>query len=410
MGVAAPWCLGASLLVSFTAEAGQELPTGASLEPILSRAAPAPYDLVPGARAFSSQLGGGGGRGLLREARLAIGAPEDLPAKTDEADPRAVIKANVKIFPVVDRAKKGDPVVALRPTFDSKYRQPGGLGAMRADRLIFGFEQSGLASAFAPSEGDVPGPETVAAFEAWPDGESPTTQKASADASPQQGGSAFTVRPANLAARAAQGATPAVPRAVALSSNTPLDSDQTPIEVVASAKADSAVAKADSVIAKAPPPVAVVPRPGERTNYAALIAPERLDAEKRCLAQAIYFEARDEPEEGQAAVAQVILNRTTSGLYPTSICGVVFQNRRHYKACQFSFACEGKALRIREQDNWAIATRIADEVLAGKTWVADVGGSTHYHATYVHPRWARRLKKTDVIGRHIFYQLKPGQT
>ena len=201
-----------------------------------------------------------------------------------------------------------------------------------------------------------------------------------------------------------------MPRAVALSSNTPLDSDQTPIEVVASAKADSAVAKADSVIAKAPPPVAVVPRPGERTNYAALIAPERLDAEKRCLAQAIYFEARDEPEEGQAAVAQVILNRTTSGLYPTSICGVVFQNRRHYKACQFSFACEGKALRIREQDNWAIATRIADEVLAGKTWVADVGGSTHYHATYVHPRWARRLKKTDVIGRHIFYQLKPGQT
>ena len=94
-----------------------------------------------------------------------------------------------------------------------------------------------------------------------------------------------------------------------------------------------------------------------------MIGPEKLAAEKKCLAEAVYFESRSEPEDGQAAVAQVILNRMSSGLYPASICGVVYQNRHRYKACQFSFACEGKSLRINDQSSWATATRIADEVL-----------------------------------------------
>jgi spore germination cell wall hydrolase CwlJ-like protein len=87
---------------------------------------------------------------------------------------------------------------------------------------------------------------------------------------------------------------------------------------------------------------------------------------------------------------------------------VVFQNRGHYHACQFSFACDGRTLRVRESESWSQANRIAEDVLGGKTWVADVGGSTHYHANYVRPRWARALKKTDVIGKHIFYRLKSG--
>ncbi len=141
-----------------------------------------------------------------------------------------------------------------------------------------------------------------------------------------------------------------------------------------------------------------------------MIPSEKLPQEKRCLAQAIYFEARSEPEAGQAAVAQVILNRMTSGLYPQTICGVVFQNRRHRHACQFSFACDGHALQVRESEAWAAATRIADDVLGGRTWLADVGDATHYHANYVRPRWARALTKTDVIGKHVFYRLKPGQS
>jgi spore germination cell wall hydrolase CwlJ-like protein len=109
-------------------------------------------------------------------------------------------------------------------------------------------------------------------------------------------------------------------------------------------------------------------------------------------------------------VAQVVLNRVSSGLYPPSVCGVVFQNRHRYKACQFSFACEGKALKITEPEPWSVAQRIAREVLEGKTYVSDVGASTHYHANYVHPGWSRRLKKMDKIGNHIFYKLRPGQT
>jgi spore germination cell wall hydrolase CwlJ-like protein len=153
-----------------------------------------------------------------------------------------------------------------------------------------------------------------------------------------------------------------------------------------------------------------VERNADRPNYASLVDQGRGAAEEKCLAEAVYFEARSEPEAGQAAVAQVVLNRVQSGLYPPSICGVVYQNRHRHNACQFSFACEGKSLRVTEGDAWKNATRIAHEVLQGETYLADVGGSTHYHANYVKPRWARALKKMDVIGHHIFYTLRPGQT
>jgi spore germination cell wall hydrolase CwlJ-like protein len=143
--------------------------------------------------------------------------------------------------------------------------------------------------------------------------------------------------------------------------------------------------------------------------YPALLNPGTAAQEQRCLAEAIYFEARGEPEAGQVAVAQVVLNRVRSGLYPQTICGVVYQNRRHY-ACQFSFACRGKPLRVNEPDAWDQAHRIAAEVTSGSTYVSDIGTSTHFHAKYVRPRWARRLEKMDVIGHHIFYKLKPGQS
>ena len=199
------------------------------------------------------------------------------------------------------------------------------------------------------------------------------------------------------------------PRAVALGSSTPA-ADQGPVQVVEV----SAGTVGDGLVAPAPGAgnsTLIARTPGERPNYAALLAdPDTAAREERCLAQAIYFESRSEPEEGQAAVAQVVLNRVQSGLYPSTICGVVYQNRNRRHACQFSFACEGKALRVTEAEPWKVATRIAREVLEGKVYVSDVGGSTHYHANYVRPRWARALKKMDVIGNHIFYKLRPGQT
>jgi spore germination cell wall hydrolase CwlJ-like protein len=130
---------------------------------------------------------------------------------------------------------------------------------------------------------------------------------------------------------------------------------------------------------------------------------DTLAKEQRCLAEAIYFEARSEGEEGGAAVAQVVLNRVRSGSYPGSVCGVVYQNRHRYLACQFSFACMGKSLRIKEPEQWQVAVRIARDVYEGRIYLEEVGTATHYHADYVQPVWAKKLKRMDVIGRHIFY-------
>lgn len=127
------------------------------------------------------------------------------------------------------------------------------------------------------------------------------------------------------------------------------------------------------------------------------------EREMKCLAEAIYYEARSEPERGQAAVAQVVLNRSISGVYPSTVCGVVYQNRHRYLACQFTFACEGKALRITEPGPWRAAQRIARDVAEGRTYLAGVGNATHYHANYVRPWWARYMDRREKVGKHIFY-------
>jgi len=130
----------------------------------------------------------------------------------------------------------------------------------------------------------------------------------------------------------------------------------------------------------------------------------RAKAEK-CLADAVYFEARGEPLRGQEAVAQVVMNRVFSGYYPNNVCGVVYQNASHYLACQFTFACEHKDLsRIDEPDMWAQARRIAKDTLDGKIWLADVGHATHYHAYWVHPSWVHEMTRLYKLGVHTFYR------
>jgi spore germination cell wall hydrolase CwlJ-like protein len=129
----------------------------------------------------------------------------------------------------------------------------------------------------------------------------------------------------------------------------------------------------------------------------------RAKAEK-CLSEAVYFEARGEPVMGQVAVAQVVLNRTFSGKYPDSVCGVVYQNAHRHLRCQFTFACDGIRDVIREPDMWERAKKIAAEMLDGKLWLPEVGKATHYHATYVHPGWVGEMKKLHKVGVHIFYR------
>jgi spore germination cell wall hydrolase CwlJ-like protein len=135
----------------------------------------------------------------------------------------------------------------------------------------------------------------------------------------------------------------------------------------------------------------------------------RSSAEKRCLAEAIYFEARGEPIRGQMAVAQVVVNRLKNPAYPNTVCGVVYQNRDHYNACQFSFACDGIRDVVRDPVAWSTAQALANAVLDGEAiWLEEVGSSTHYHATYVHPSWANEMQRMAQIGVHIFYRTYGG--
>jgi len=130
----------------------------------------------------------------------------------------------------------------------------------------------------------------------------------------------------------------------------------------------------------------------------------RARAEK-CLADAVYFEARGEALRGQEAVAQVVMNRVFSGYYPNNVCGVVYQNAGRYLACQFTFACEHKNLdRIDEPDMWEQAKQIAQDTLDGKIWLPDIGYATHYHAYWVRPSWVHEMTKLYKLGVHTFYR------
>jgi spore germination cell wall hydrolase CwlJ-like protein len=125
---------------------------------------------------------------------------------------------------------------------------------------------------------------------------------------------------------------------------------------------------------------------------------------EKCLTEAIYFEARGEAVRGQIAVAQVVMNRTFSGFYPNTVCGVVYQNKHRHLACQFTFACDNVADVVREPDMWDRAKKIAKAMLDGQLWLPEVAKSTHYHAYWVRPSWVNEMKKMYKFGVHTFYR------
>jgi spore germination cell wall hydrolase CwlJ-like protein len=127
---------------------------------------------------------------------------------------------------------------------------------------------------------------------------------------------------------------------------------------------------------------------------------------EKCLAEAVYFEARGEAVRGQIAVAQVVLNRAFSGFYPNTVCAVVYQSKYHHSVCQFTFACESNTDVIREPDMWERARKIAKAMLDGLIWLPEVGKSTHYHAYYVRPSWVGEMKRLYRFGVHTFYRPK----
>ncbi len=373
----APWGLALGLVVSITAEAGQDPSLGASIvsqapanataspmrQALLSSTLHLPDDLFDRASAESLGL----------EASLTLGSPGDLAAADDEIEPRADLKQTKIAFPAIDRSRKGDPFIGLRPGFDARLNRRTAPSVARASEAPGSDGDSALDFSLIRS------PPTPANDQLAGGAEPPQSTATSADGEKSFG----------------DGATPNVPLDVALNSATPTPNDGAPIIVAAKGAPETTLAPKGAA--------------GDPPNYAALIDPKDSVRQQRCLAEAIYFEARGEPEDGQAAVAQVVLNRVRSGIFPTNVCGVVYQDRNRPFACQFSFACEGRSLRIEEPGPWTVAVRIAKDVVSGAIYNPLVGEAVNYHANYVTPYWASALQRVDRIGHHIFYKLRVGQ-
>jgi spore germination cell wall hydrolase CwlJ-like protein len=168
------------------------------------------------------------------------------------------------------------------------------------------------------------------------------------------------------------------------------------------------VSATDAAAINASIPIAAGPNPrAPSTVFHASSGLDQLRA-LQCLAEAVYYEARSESEDGQRAVAQVVLNRVRHPAYPGSVCGVVYQGpMRPGGGCQFTFTCDGSLAARPSGEAWLRARRIAAEALAGSVY-APVGLSTHYHTQQVLPAWAFRLAKSAVIGAHSFYRLPGG--
>ena len=126
---------------------------------------------------------------------------------------------------------------------------------------------------------------------------------------------------------------------------------------------------------------------------------------EQCLTDAIYYEAASESEDGQRAVAQVVLNRVRHPAWPKTICGVIYQGS-DAQGCQFSYACDGSLRRAPIAAIWGRIAHIARAALTGAVY-APVGLATHYQTLRVNPLWNRGLTITAVLGNHIFYRL-PG--
>lgn len=123
-----------------------------------------------------------------------------------------------------------------------------------------------------------------------------------------------------------------------------------------------------------------------------------LSRDMRCLAQAIYFESRGEPLDGQLAVGRVVVNRAASSAFPDSYCGVVTQR------AQFSFVKHGTIPQPRTASAaWKRAVAVA-KIAHQELWESPAQDALYFHATYVKPSWARRKIARATLARHIFYR------
>jgi spore germination cell wall hydrolase CwlJ-like protein len=123
----------------------------------------------------------------------------------------------------------------------------------------------------------------------------------------------------------------------------------------------------------------------------------------QCLAQAIYFEARGEPIDGQVAVAEVVLNRASDRRFPSTVCGVTRQGAGSGRGCQFSYACDGNPDVMKSAVARSRAEKLAALMLAGHPRTV-TSGATYFHTRSVRPSWSGRMVRTASIGHHYFYR------
>jgi hypothetical protein len=349
------------VLLSITARANEERASDASAFDRAGLAtARSPLHRAIEAASRYQAVGLDGAPAPLIESRRVTGEP----GGPDESEPNRALKTGALSFPNIDRSGKGDPFIGLRPVEAHRRGAPASLG-----RETGADETSGNppVAEFDPDHTMSPA--------------GPTERERTSGAP---------------AVAITDGATPSVPLEFALNAESPTPNDGVVVDVQSDSLAPQTTVAERSLL------------DGGKPNYASLIDPKDNARQMRCLAEAVYFESRSEPEAGQAAVAQVVLNRVRSGIYPTTICGVVYQDRNRPFACQFSFACEGKSLRIEEPGPWAVATRIAAEVVSGQNYNPDIAEAVNYHAAYVAPFWTGYLKRVDRIGLHIFYAMREG--
>jgi spore germination cell wall hydrolase CwlJ-like protein len=135
-----------------------------------------------------------------------------------------------------------------------------------------------------------------------------------------------------------------------------------------------------------------------------------------CLATNIYFESANESLAGKISVSMVVLNRVNDSRYPSEVCDVVYQGRygKNERAsaarknqCQFSWACDNKSDTARNKEKLAESFQVAELVYRMYKEGFDItDGATHYHASYVNPKWAkdRGMKRVTKVDTHIFYR------
>ena len=167
---------------------------------------------------------------------------------------------------------------------------------------------------------------------------------------------------------------------------------------------------------------------GKETNNIPELYTKESEPELYCLALNIYHESRSDNMAGQAAVADVVLNRVTDARYPNTICEVVKEGpiRESWKTrqdpnlsdserkfnpvrnrCQFSWWCDGKSDEPRQPLAWRKAQEIAYHLVHNNLFRGISEGATHYHATYVDPHWNKSMIEIGRIGEHIFYRSLP---